>query len=351
MADAARPATAPPVSLALQGGGAHGAFTWGVLDRLLEDEHRAFDALSGTSAGAVNAVLLASGLLDGGHRGARERLAAFWQGVALKSPFAPQGQAVPRWLSPRLPIQTPAQWLSPYQFNPMDLNPLRALLGELVDFTTLRHHCAQRLFIAATHVRSGRLRLFTESNLTLDALLASACLPTLHHAVTIEGEAYWDGGFAANPPVRPLLEGDSARDIVIVLLLPLNHEAVPRDADTIRAREAELAFSASFMRDMQWITELRRQQRTNGGEHAAACFSRNRFHLLENDALMRNLSAHSRLNTQQAFLQDLFRQGRKRAGEWLRAHESAIGHSDTADLEALFGEWPGRGLPIAPQGA
>ena len=210
---ATRDASAPALSLALQGGGAHGAYTWGVLDRLLEDGWR-LDGISGTSAGAMNAVALAQGWTHGGADGARESLSTFWDAVADSTPFelnllqslnsAGDG-GMP---GPMNMMMSLTRLFSPYEFNPFELNPLRDVVRAQFDFERIRQDCRLKLFIAATHVTSGKVRLFRTGELSEDALLASACLPTLHHAVEIDGEAYWDGGFTANPAIYPLMYED-----------------------------------------------------------------------------------------------------------------------------------------------
>lgn len=326
------------VNLALQGGGAHGAFTWGVLDRLLEDERLRFDGVSGTSAGAINAVLLAAGLAEGGREAARARLSDFWRTLALKLPEPSAKPAV-------LGYMALTSLLSPYQLNPMDFNPLRAMLGERVDFAHLRAHSPVRLFIAATHVKTGRLRLFTETELTLEAILASASLPTVHHAVTVGREAYWDGGYTANPAVLPLIYDCAAADIVAVLLLPLTRTKVPKTAEAIRAREAEIAFSVSFMREMSAVADGRRRAGLLPLGRLERALRKSRFHLIEGEALMRSLAAHSRLDTHEAFLDYLFRQGRQQAEVWLEQHFKTVGQADSIDLDALFGEWSTGVLP------
>ena len=187
----------------MQGGGAHGAFTWGVLDRLLEDERLEIEAISGASSGAMNAVMLAHGLTIGGREGARQALAHFWETVANRMPFNPRQGSLFLGLT---------RILSPYQLNPFDLNPLRDIVTDLVDFERLRTEDNIKLFVAATQVRTGKLRLFETEELSADALLASAALPSLHHAVEIEGEPYWDGGFSANPAIFPLLYHCESRD-------------------------------------------------------------------------------------------------------------------------------------------
>lgn len=210
-----------PLNLALQGGGAHGAFTWGVLDALLEDGRFKFDGISGTSAGAMNALCVGHGLMTGGNDGARLALNDFWTTIGQQSPFSPPPEAS-AGMAPALKLML--QWtdyLSPEQLNPLDLNPLRDLLTEKFDFARLRRDCPVKLFIAATHANSGKLRVFRNAELSVDTLLASACLPTIHRTVMIDGEPYWDGGYSANPAVFPLLYQCEAQDILLVLLTPL----------------------------------------------------------------------------------------------------------------------------------
>ncbi len=237
------PLAAPPpvLNLALQGGGAHGAFTWGVLDRLLEDGRIAFEGVSGASAGAVNAVLLVSGWLADGRDGARRALDAFWGRLAN---LAAAG-SVP----PALGLLIKA--LSPYQFNPLDLNPLRALLTELVDFGAIRRADEPRLFVAATRVRTGGCRIFRNHELSVEAVLASACLPQLHRAVEIDGEAYWDGGFSSNPPLLPLVGHCRARDLLLVQLSPSEVGELPVTAPAIRGRMSQIVFNAPLLHELR----------------------------------------------------------------------------------------------------
>ena len=233
------------LSVALQGGGSLGAFSWGVLDRLLE-RGMAFDCVSGTSAGAVNAVLLAAGLVSGGPEEARALLARFWRGASeaaslnfVSSMFS--------WSSPTM---------SPYQFNPLDLNPLRNLLRSDVDFDRLRAHPPLRLLIGATRVTDGRLRIFRESEVTVDVVLASACLPALSQAVEIEGEPYWDGGYSANPPLIPLVQATAVPDVLVVQIIPTEVAALPRSSADIARRLSQITFNASLVRDLDTLAGL-----------------------------------------------------------------------------------------------
>lgn len=230
------------LSLALQGGGSFGAFTWGALDRLLEEGSIELDVVSGASAGAVNAALLASGMIEGGRDGAREKLAAFWKGMSAAAAFLPPAS---------LALGAFARTLSPYQFNPFDLNPLRSALAEAIDFERLRASDAPRLMIAATRVADGGLRIFRNAELSADVILASACLPLIHHAVEIDGEPYWDGGYAANPPLVPLVHETAARDVLVVQVTPTRNDDLPRDRAAIIRRLEQIAFNATLNAEIE----------------------------------------------------------------------------------------------------
>ena len=330
----------PRINLALQGGGAHGAFTWGVLDALLEDGRLDFDGVSGTSAGAINAVCLAAGMMDGGYEGARAALKRFWHGVAETSPFAGNDASgetptLARALRAMLPW---AEQFSPEQFNPLDINPLRDLLQQQIDFPRLRRDSRLKLFIAATHANSGKLRVFRNHELSVDSLLASACLPTLHHTLEIDGEPYWDGGYSANPAVFPLLFECRADDILLVLLTPLRYAATPVSAQDIRTRLLELAFNATFLREMRMFAHLREQvgsPRLILGRIERR-LKRAKFHAISAESLVQGLPADSKLAVSRAFFQRLFDDGRTHAVNWLAGHHGAIGQSSSIDLGQLF---------------
>ena len=331
------------VNLALQGGGAHGAFTWGVLDALLEDDRIDFEGLSGTSAGAMNAVMLVDGLLRGGRDGARERLAVFWSRVAASVPIGfvmPVGGGEEVALTPaaRVMLQW-AQFVSPYQFNPLNLNPLRELLAELVDFERLRHGDAPRLFIAATRTDTARLHLFRNRDLSVNALLASGCLPNLQQAVEIDGKSYWDGAFAANPAVFPLLYECASQDTLLVLLSPSSLGPTPRTAQDIRQRALELAFTTPFMREMHMIAQARAFVAASALRigRLERRVMRARFHLIEADGLMGQFAAETRITPHLPFLERLRDLGREQARVWLDRHGRRLGRESSLDLSALFG--------------
>ena len=331
-----------PLNLALQGGGAHGAFTWGVLDALLEDSAFTFEGVSGTSAGAMNALCLAHGLMTGGRDGARETLTRFWTSVAASSPFSSGGEANPGMAQA---MKLMLQWtnhLSPEQLNPFDLNPLRDILDEQFDFARLRRDSPVRLFIAATHANSGKLRLFRNHELSVDTLLASACLPTIHRTIVIDGEPYWDGGYSANPAVFPLVYQCTSPDILLVLLTPLRYTEKPVSAEEIRLRLLELSFNSTFLREMRMFAHLREEVRTSwlpkwlpGGriEHRIGQL---RFHAITADALLGDLPAGSKLTVNLPFFERLRDSGREHAQNWLHEHRGSVGKNGTLELGQLF---------------
>lgn len=342
------------LDLALQGGGSHGAFTWGVLDRLLEDEWLEIAGISGTSAGAMNAVALAAGLMENGREGARAALRRFWGRVGELSPFSPQqiSGGAP-WLDPASPWAAPwlapmrayGQWLgaqvSPYQLNPLNLNPLRRILLDAVDFERVRGCHKMRLFIAATRVRTGELRVFEQHELTPDVVLASACLPLLFQAVDIDGEPYWDGGYAGNPALLPLVLSNLADDLLVVQINPREREALPTRAGEILDRINEVTFNASLIRELRSIGTLKellaaegwaaRRLRSPVFRRLAAL----RLHRVDGGDALASLGAGSKMRTDPAFLEQLCAQGRAAADGWLQRHRSDLGVRGTLDISAL----------------
>ncbi|TCS36094.1 NTE family protein [Paucimonas lemoignei] len=331
------------LTLALQGGGSHGAFTWGVLERLLEDERIDIEGISGASAGAMNAVTMAYGWTIGGREGARQALKDFWESVAVSKPFNLQSDAeytaeslaAHAHPSPGInALLALTRFLSPYQWNPFDINPLRDILAAQVDFERLRKECPLRLFIAATHVGSGTLKLFRTHQLTLDMLLASACLPSLHHAVEIDGEAYWDGGFTANPPLFPLLHQCQARDIMVVLLHSAIATAIPKTVNEIHTRLTEIGFNAAISTELQAIALAQREARRS--LFAFGQLERRlrnlHIHSIASRELMGQLPTLSRLNTKAPFLQALRSEGRAQAEAWLKQHFHHIGVRSSFNL-------------------
>jgi NTE family protein len=308
-----------PLSLALQGGGSFGAFTWGVLDRLLEQDRVALDMVSGVSAGAVNAVLLADGLAEGGPAAARARLERFWRRVSSAGALARLGHAVAGTAA--LAIELSTRLFSPYQFNPLGLNPLREILAEEVDFARLRRASPIRLLIGATAVKDGRLRLFRTEEITLDTVLASACLPQIHHAVAIDGEWYWDGGFSANPPLRPLVLESEASDIVLVQITPEAQKGVPYLLPDITRRMNQITFNGPLQREMEALADLTEAVSRERYFRSRLCrkLQRLRLHRIAAEEVIEGLQQASALAVGWSFLARLRDGGRKAVDDWTAA--------------------------------
>jgi NTE family protein len=338
--------TKPPkrINLALQGGGAHGAFTWGVLDRLLEDDRIVIDGVTGASAGAMNAVVLADGLARGCKKEARRTLTAFWTGVsesAIASPF--RRSALDVWRGVWNLDSSPAYlWFdmlsrvaSPYDINPLNVNPLRDLIERLVDFDRVRAGQQLKVFVSATNVETGRARVFQRHELTPDHIMASACLPFLYQAVEIDGAPYWDGGYMGNPPLWPLFDHCDSDDVVIVEINPIQRPGVPRRAREILDRLNEINFNASLMRELRAIDFVTRL--IDDGRLDGTGYRRVLVHAIADEAALSALGASSKLNAEPAFLTMLFEKGRLAADRWLSAKLADVGNRSTLDLRAMFG--------------
>jgi NTE family protein len=337
----------PSLNLALQGGGAHGAFTWGVLDALLEADRFHIAGISGTSAGAINGVLVAHGLLQGGPAAAREALDRFWSAVGSRIPFEwltlGQDEALAFHPMAKMMMQF-TKMFAPHELNPMDRNPLRDLLAEQVDFEALRTPGGARLQIAATHANSGRLKVFDNASISLDAVLASTCLPTLHHTVMVDGEPYWDGGYSANPALMPLLaDAQCADDTLLVLLAPRQHARTPRSTGEIAERAMDIAFQAPFLRELDLLDTLQAQARgrwwpRSGLERRVA---NARWHLVDGAPTLAVLRGETRLIAHLPFLQRLRTAGRAAAHAWLDGDAALVGRSSGVTLQTLAaGEAP-----------
>lgn len=325
------------INLALQGGGAHGAFTWGVLDRLLEVPSIKFGCISATSAGAVNAVAMASGLAKGSREQARETLYSVWHAVHKAGvPDLSRINPFFNGLSRSGSLSSVASLWSPYEFNPMGFDPLRSLLEEHIDFDALRAQVPVDLLIAATHVESGQPRLFRTNEITIETVLASACLPTLHHAVEIEGDAYWDGGFSANPDLVTLAVESSVQDTLLVTVSPRKLKALPTTARDIANQANRLTFNAPLKRDIELISAIRESAGSllPRGRYAPLC--RHRFHLIDGSDITSALSPETIFKPDWAMITFLHGAGRKLADEWLDANQRAIGRYETVDLPAHF---------------
>nr|WP_299242045.1 patatin-like phospholipase family protein [uncultured Halomonas sp.] len=331
------------INLALQGGGAHGAFTWGVLDYLLESPRVRIEGISGTSAGAMNAVITADGLLEGDEDHARQALESFWFAVskgALLSPIrrTPLDMWMGNWSLDNSPgylaFDLFSRMISPYQFNPLGINPLRDIIAERVDFERVRACQYLKLFVCATNVRSGQQQIFRRQEMSLDMVMASACLPFLYKAVEIDGEAYWDGGYMGNPALFPLMEECDSRDIAIVQINPIYRDKVPRSAAAILNRMNEITFNASLIKEVRAIAMLKRQIEISGAD--MACYRDTHFHRIDADDSLQQLSVSSKLNAEWAFLTHLRDQGRRTAARWLEENFSAIGERSTLDVDSVY---------------
>ena len=331
------------VDLALQGGGSHGAFTWGVLDRLLEEPWLHIDAISGTSAGAMNAAVLADGWLAGGAEGARKALDRYWQRVSHAAAFSPlqrspMDRLLGRWTLDTSPayvaMDLASRLLSPYDINPSGFNPLRRILAESIDFDRLSRSPI-RLFITATSVRTGRGRIFRNGEITPDVLLASACLPTMFAAVEIDGEPYWDGGYAGNPTITPLVRESDAHDTILVQINPPERHEIPRSATEILNRLNEISFNSPLMKELRMIALLRQVADPGTGEGAR--WAQMRTHRIRSDMLAQ-FGASSKLNGEWDFVSMLRTEGRRAAGEFLDTSADDLGKRSTADLDILLAE-------------
>jgi NTE family protein len=339
------------INLALQGGGAHGAFTWGVLDRLLAATDIEFAWISGTSAGAINAVAVASGLAAGSWAAAQESLRGIWEGVERAGvPDLVRMNPLLLGLARAATLPNVSGILSPYEFNPLRFDPLRQVLEKNVDFKAVRGSRAVELLIAATEVATGRARLFRRPEMTVERVLASACLPTLHHAVEIDGRAYWDGGFSANPDLVTLASESPCEDTLIVQLNPLEKAATPRSAGEIAAHVNAITFNQPLLRDIAQIVEAKEVRlgwlAPRGGRHAR--LRRHRFHLIEAGRYTAGLSADSKVKPDQGMLAYLFKAGQGEAARWIERCRADIGRRSSVDLRARYFSPPSAELPAPP---
>jgi NTE family protein len=332
-----------PIDLALQGGGSHGAFTWGVLDRLLEEPWLKIEGISGTSAGAMNAAVLAAGWTKSGAASAKAALNAYWERVSRAAAFSPLqrsplDQLMGRWSLDTSPayvaFDLTTRMLSPYDLNPLGFNPLRSILAESIDFGQLRQ-APMKLFVTATSVRTGRGRIFRNAEITAEVLLASACLPTMFQAIEIDGELYWDGGYAGNPTITPLVRETDAHDSILVQINPRERTDPPRSAAEILNRVNEISFNSPLMKELRMIALLRQVADPGSGEGAR--WAGMRTHNIKSDRLA-EFGASSKLNAERKFVEMLKMEGRRCADEFLARHGDNLGRRSTADLDALLAE-------------
>ena len=325
------------LNLALQGGGAHGAYTWGVLDRLLEDDCLELGSVSATSAGAVNAVALAAGLAEGSRQKAREKLYKVWEAVHKAGvPDLTRLNPFLYGMSRSNSMAQAASLWSPYEFNPLGFDPLRRILNDHIDFDVLRTKPAMELLIAATHVATGRAHIFKQSELTVDAVLASACLPTVHHAVQIEGEAYWDGGFSANPDLVTLAVESPVNDTLLVLLNPLVQNELPTTVRDISNHANRLTFNAPLLRDIEIIRAVRETAGTILPKGRLAPLAKHRFHIIDAGHITGAMSPETAMKPDWGMMTYLHGAGRADTEKWLNASRADIGKRETVDLESYF---------------
>lgn len=333
------------IDIALQGGGSHGAFTWGVLDRLLQLDDIEIAGISGTSAGAMNAVALAQGLTQAGPEGARDLLRQYWTRVSKASRASPYKRT---WWdkmwggwslenSPGFIIsQFTRQLASPYQFNPLNINPLRDLVEDCFDFEAINSADGPRIFLSATNVRTGRPKVFRQPDLSVDSVVASACLPHMYKAVEIDGEAYWDGGYMGNPPLFPLIDESEARDLVIVQINPFEREKIPTTPYEIENRLNEITFNASLMKELRTVGFL--WQTIEGEKLDRAAYRDGRLHRIHASEAMTGLSVSSKMNAEMAFLEHLFAIGHEAADEWVRTAWPDVGKVSTWQPKEILEE-------------
>ena len=330
------------INLALQGGGAHGAFTWGVLDELLNDGRIEIEGISGTSAGAINAVMVADGLARGGPEEARKRLADFWRAASLDGDLSKLNRVISDRLFSLIPIaggpvkawfDTMASYLSPYDLNPLNINPLKDLIVRFVDFEAIKKS-QMPLFIAATNVHTGKIQLFLRQELTVDHIMASACLPYLFKAVEIDGVPYWDGGYMGNPALYPLFYNAATQDVLIVQVNPVESHDTPTSAREIQNRLNEITFNGTLLREfraIEFVNRLIADGKLPEGEYREAF-----IHRIDGGLPLSGFSAASKMNTSWPFLQGLRDIGRESARAFLTAHYDDLGHRGTLDLRAAF---------------
>ena len=347
------PAAAPPrdranmrrINLALQGGGAHGAFAWGVIDRLLEEPGLEVDGIVGTSAGAMNAAVAAYGLAIGGPEGGRQMLRTFWKKISDAARYSPlQPTPWEKMMNPRggsldtspgyVVMDFLSRMFSPYQLNPGNQNPLRDVLASVIDFERMHNEGKIKLFICASNVMTGRIKVFDKRHVTVDAVLASACLPFLFQAVEIDGEHFWDGGYMGNPPLYPLIYNTETRDILIIQLNPINIPELPTTAQAILDRINTLSFNSSLLREMRAVHFV--SEPIDGGFNGGGKLQRIHFDTVDGEELLADLGVSSKVNADWDFLMFLFESGRQRGEHFLAAHWDKIGRESSTNVEEKF---------------
>ena len=337
------PSTPRKVALALQGGGSHGAFTWGVLDRMLTEKAIDIIGVTGTSAGAINAVLLADGIVRGGPDEARQKLRQFWETVGKMVGFGSfmwpmSGEAAASFPLEKTPLYQVynilSHQMSPYDLNPFNYNPLRDLLTELIDFEQLREQSNFTLTICATNAQTARRRVFHNADISVESVLASACLPLMFPAVDIDGEPYWDGGFTGNPALVGFMRKLPKCDLMIVRIDPIHRSTLPRSSSEIVDRFLEISFNSTFWLELSAIALILKL--VDEGQLERARFGRFLFHAIEASGVMEQFPASSKANNYAALLEYLFDLGRQTVNSWFVRYGADLGNRSTIDLQQLL---------------
>jgi NTE family protein len=331
------------LNLALQGGGAHGAFAWGALDRLLSDDRLEIEGISATSAGASNAIVLAQGMMEGGKEGARKAIEAFWNELSLVGQFLSpvKNMSVTNLLPENFNYDLSysafdfiTRILSPYQFNVLDINPLRDILEKMIDFSAIQKFTGLKLFISATNVETGKIRVFKNNELTLETILASGCLPFLFKAIEINGEYFWDGGYMGNPAIFPIIYDCESMDVVIIHINPILREGCPTTVSDIMNRINEISFNSSLMREMRaiaFVTHLIDTKVVSPGQ-----LKRIFIHSIRSDELMSDLGVSSKFASDKEFLYLLKKRGYEQADKWLSESFDKVGKDSSVDIKKEF---------------
>jgi NTE family protein len=325
------------VNLALQGGGSHGAFTWGVLDRLLEEKTLRIEGISGTSAGAMNAAAFACGYIKGGHQGGRKELSKFWQALSKVEEALNPSQFwsssfksdLLGWSPTDIWMDILTQTLSPYQLNPLNYSPLQEIIRKMIDFKVLYNAKKIKLFVSATNVETNTLKVFQNDELCEEALLASSCLPTLFQAVKWKDRYYWDGGYMGNPVLEPLIDHCISKDIILVPINAMRHQGIPKTPKEILNRLNEVTFNASLMREIRGLLRIQQLSEHLSSENP---FVNVRLHCIQDEEFMGSLGADSKYNTDWGFLCEIKEVGRKAASQWIKKNYGVLGKKTTMDL-------------------
>lgn len=335
------------VSIAMQGGGAHGAFAWGVIDRLLEEDDIIVDGVSGTSAGGMNSASIIDGLIHGGNAGARAKLDLYWKEMAELakkiSPYTmnPIDKAnkyynLDHSFGPFI-MNFWGSFLSPYQLNPTNWNPFREFVNNFFDFKAIRESKDRKIFLGATHVKTGRVKIFSNSEFCADALMASACLPFMFQTVKVDGEDYWDGGYIANPAIYPLIYNCEAKDIILIQLTRTHCDEIPTTAAAIKDRLKEITYNGCLVREMRAIYTITKM--IDDGIITDPKVKRMNMHLIKNEDAFKGLNLSSALNTDWDFLQMLKESGRRTADTWIKSNKDKIGTTQHSIDAGLFGDF------------